>query len=179
MLSRLLKKSRRQKEKEEKRNKILGGGGAMLTEICAEIRNYFTYNSDKHFGDFAIVNGAIAPSLSISTDYIRIVGSHKNDGVHKRGTDGKFALVDEDSFHGAVWVMSPPADFIALVAEIEAWQAKNGGVDSQAMSPYNSESFGGYSYSKSGGSGGSSSGAADWAGTYARRLNIYRKIRVN
>lgn len=153
----------------------------MLTEICAEIRNYFTYERDKHFGDWAVVNGAITPLFDIPTDYIRIVGSHKNDGVHKRSqATGLFALVDEGTFHGAIWVMSPPSEFIALVSEIETWQTKNGGVDSQAMSPFNSESFGGYSYSKSGGnsSGGSSSGGASWLAAYAPRLNIYRRIRV-
>ena len=91
----------------------------MLSEICANIKNYFTYEQDKHFGDFAIVDGVITPSFDIPTDYIRIVGSHKNDGVHKRGQNGKFGLTDEADFHGAVWVMSPPADFLALVAEMD------------------------------------------------------------
>ena len=151
----------------------------MLNAICAEIKNYFTWEGDKHFGDFTIENGVLTPSFDIPTDYIRIVGSHKNDGVHKRGENG-FVLVDEGKFHGAVWVMSPPADFLALVAEIEAWQAKNGGLDSQAMSPFNSESFGGYSYSKSGGgtASGSASGAASWVAAYNGRLNIYRRIRL-
>ena len=75
--------------------------------------------------------------------------------------------------------MSPTSAFLELVAEIEAWQAKNGGVDSNAMSPYQSESFGGYSYSKSG--GGSSDGGASsvptWQSTYASRLKAYRRIR--
>ena len=82
----------------------------MLTEVCANIRNYFTYEGDKHFGDFAIIDGLITPSFNIPTDYIRIVGSHKNDGVHKLSDTN---LVDEDKFHGAIWVMSPPADFLA------------------------------------------------------------------
>ena len=150
----------------------------MLTEICAEIRNYFTWEKDKHFGDWTIVDGQITPLFDIPTDYIRIVGSHLNDGVHKRGVNG-FNLVDEAEFHGAVWVMSPPQAFLDLAAEIADWQTKNGGVDSQAMSPYNSESFGGYSYSKSGSSsnGGGADGA-DWANAYATRLNAYRRIRV-
>lgn len=149
----------------------------MLTEICAEIRNYFTYESDKHFGNFAIVDGLITPSFDIPTDYIRIAGSHLNDGVHKLSDAD---LVDEGEFEGSVWVMSPPKAFLDLVKEIEDWQAKNGGVDSQAMSPFNSESFGGYSYSKSSGNagGGSSSGGASWQDAYASRLNIYRKIRL-
>jgi len=149
----------------------------MLTEICAEIRNYFTYDSDKHFGDFAIVDGLIIPSFDIPTDYIRIAGSRKNDGVHVRGEQG-FSLVDEGEFHGAIWVMSPPKAFLDLVKEIEAWQDKYGGTDSQAMSPFNSESFGGYSYSKSGGYSGDMPSGASWQSAFAARLNIYRRIRL-
>ena len=148
----------------------------MLTEICAEIKNYFTYESDKNIGDFAIIDGSITPPLDLPTDYIRIVGSHKNDGVHKLSDAD---LVDEGTFHGAIWVMSLPADFLALAAEIAAWQEKYGGVDSQAMSPFNSESFGGYSYSKSAGTGAAGIGAANtWQAAFAKRLNIYRRIRV-
>ena len=148
----------------------------MLGEICAEIRNYFTYREDIHVGDWVIENGTISPALGFETDYIRIVGSRLNDGVHKVS---EMELQDE-AFHGGIWVMSPPADFLALAAEIEAWQEKNGALDSPAMSPFNSESFGGYSYSKSGGnaSGGSSSAGADWAAAFASRLKIYRRIRV-
>ena len=149
----------------------------MLTEICAEIKNYFTYENDKHLGDFEIVDGLIVPSFDIPTDYIRIIGSHLNDGVHKLSDAD---LVDEGQFHGAIWVMSPPKMFLDLAAEIADWQDKNGGINSQAMSPFNSESFGGYSYSKSGGSsaGGSSSAGASWQAAYATRLNAYRRIRV-
>lgn len=147
----------------------------MLTEICAEIKNYFTYECDRHIGDFAIVNGQITPSLDFPTEYFRIIGSRLNDGVHKVSDQ----LVDEE-FHGAIWIMSPPADFLALVEEITAWQEANGKVDSQAMSPYQSESFGGYSYSKaSGSSSGSSNGSSvpTWQSQYAKRLNIYRRLR--
>lgn len=150
----------------------------MLTEICAEIKNYFTYAKDRHVGDFAIVDGAIVPSIDFPTDYIRIIGSHLNNGVHKL-SDESDALADEPTFHGAVWIMSPPKDFLDLVAEIEAWQAKNGAADSVVMSPFQSESFGGYSYSKASG-GGSASGKSSvptWESVYASRLNIYRRIR--
>lgn len=149
----------------------------MLTEICAEIKNYFTYESDKHFGSWSIVDGLITPSFDIPTDYIRIVGSHLNDGVHKLSDAD---LVDEGTFKGAIWVMSPPKAFLDLAAEIAEWQAKNGNVESPAMSPYNSESFGGYSYSKAGtaSNDGNTNGAANWIGAYNSRLNIYRKIRV-
>ena len=148
----------------------------MLDELCAEIRNYFTYDEDRHVGDFSIVNGAIVPSLDITTDYIRIVGSRKNDGVYKVA---EMQLTDESEFHGGIWLMSPPQSFLDLAKEIDDWQQKNGGVDSQAMSPFNSESFGGYSYSKSAGTGASGKGASNsWQTAYASRLNIYRRIRT-
>ena len=150
----------------------------MLTEIYAEIKNYFTYESDRHIGDFAIVNGAITPSIDFPTDYIRIVGSRLNDGVHKL-SDEADVLVDEDTFHGAVWIMNPPNHFLALVDEIKAWQEMNGKADSVAMSPFQSESFGGYSYSKANGGSASSGGssAPTWQSQYASRLKIYRRIR--
>jgi len=149
----------------------------MLGEVCAELKNFFAYEDDKHIGDWKIENGEITSPFDIPTDYIRIIGSRLNDGVHERGENG-FELTDEE-FHGAIWVMSPPSDFLALVAEISEWQNKNGSADSTNMSPFQSESFGGYSYSK--GSGGSSTGSSSvptWQGQYASRLNIYRRIRV-
>lgn len=149
----------------------------MLDQICAEIKNYFTYEGDKYFGDYAIIDGVITPSIDIPTDYIRIVGSHLNDGVHKV-SDGD--LVDEGKFHGAIWLMSPPAAFLQLVSEIESWQEVNGKADSAAMSPFQSESFGGYSYSKGSGSS-SASGASSvptWQSTYASQLRAYRRIRL-
>ena len=147
----------------------------MLSIICAEIRNYFTYDEDKHIGDFSISGGIITPSIAIPTDYIRIAGSRMNDGVHKVSDND---LVDEQ-FHGAVWVMSIPKDFLDLVAEIKAWQAKYGGIDSQLMSPFTSESFGGYSYTKSTSTGsGSDGGVTTWQSTFASRLNVWRKARI-
>lgn len=147
----------------------------MLTEICAEIRNYFVADKeDIHIGDFTISNGAFVPPLDFPTDYIRIVGSHLNDGVHKLSDED---LQDEE-FHGGVWIMSPPVDFLALANEIDEWQTKNGGSNAVAMSPFSSESFGGYSYSKSGASNSASSAGADWASTYAGRLKAYRKVRA-
>ena len=150
----------------------------MLTEICAEIKNYFTFKGDRHIGDFAIVDGAITPSFDFPTNYFRIIGSHLNDGVHDL-SDESDILMDEPKFHGAVWVMSPPKAFLDLVADIQAWQDENGKVDSVAMSPFQSESFGGYSYSKA--SGGTATGGKSsvptWQATFASRLNLYRRIR--
>lgn len=148
----------------------------MLTQVCAEIKNYFCKKEDIVIGDFTIVNGSITPSVNLETgQYFRIVGSIFNDGVHSYGG----LLKDEPKFHGAVWKMRVPQDIIALDADIEAWQEKNGAIDSMAMSPYTSESFGGYSYSKNTGrSGADGSGGSGWQDVFASRLDMYRKIRA-
>jgi len=102
--------------------------------------------------------------------YFRIVGSVFNDGVYQYPATG---LTDE-TFDGAIWAMAIPSEVIALASDIEAWKEKYQSIDSPAMSPYNSESFGGYSYSKS--SGGSDDLSGTWQGAFADRLNHWRKI---
>lgn len=149
----------------------------MLTQICAEIKNYFSLEKDRIIGDFEILDGSVTPPISIQEgQYYRIVGSVFNDGVHKYG-DPSDELQDELKFHGAIWLMRVPKDVIDLDAEIQQWQEKYGGVDSQAMGPYQSESFGGYSYSKvSGASGNGGASAYSWKDAFASRLNPYRKV---
>ena len=146
----------------------------MLTEICAEIKNYFTYDEDKIFGTFTIEGGVFIPPIDFKTEYYRIAGSRKNDGVYKVG-DTSVVLKDE-TFTGVIWQMSVPADFLMLAKKIDDWNKKNGQADSVAMSPFNSESFGGYSYSKSGGY--ASDSGVSWKKTFGAELNRYRKVRL-
>ena len=147
----------------------------MLDAICREIRNYFVADSDKFIGDFEIVNGELTPPISIlqTGQYYRIVGSVFNDDVYIHGQE---ELKDETTFHGGVWLMRPPKEFLALVQDIEDWQAKYGGVDSVNLSPYTSESFGGYSYSKGAASGSGDQSGITWKNAFANRLNPYRGL---
>ena len=147
----------------------------MIDEICAEIKNYFTRDEDRLIGDWTIENGAFVPPIVFPTAYIRIVGSRLNDGVHKVA---EMQLSDE-VFHGGIWIMSLPKDFTDLVKEISDWQKEYGGYDSVVMSPYQSESFGGYSYSKSSGGTSANGGqsAPSWKDAFAARLKRYRRIR--
>lgn len=148
----------------------------MLTELCKELNNWF--DRYRCIGRFKIENNVIIGSYSLQDNqFFRIVGSVFNDGVYQY--NDTLVLTDEE-FDGAIWAMAVPSEVIALADEIEAWKDKYQSIDSPAMSPYNSESFGGYSYSKSGGS--SSSGNVDlsgtWQGAFADRLNHWRKIRA-
>lgn len=158
-----------------------------ITEICMDIHNFFppmNQRSDKsyiHSGNFIISGGSIVPSDFIKPNqYFRIVGSTFNDGVWLN-TPETIAKLTEEEFDGAIWLMAIPPDFIALCKDIEDWRAKNEAVDSVNMSPFTSESFGGYSYSKSSGSGstGAKSGnSVTWKSQFASRLNAYRRLSV-
>lgn len=148
----------------------------MLTELCAELRNYFLRDAAKdiHYNTYTIADGSMEslPFLQ-NGQYFRIVGSVFNDGVYQYPVAG---LADE-TFKGSIWAMAVPPAVIALAAEIDAWNAKN--ADALA-SPFTSESFGGYSYSKSTGStgGNGSGGAYSWQNQFASRLAKWRRLNV-
>ena len=149
----------------------------MLTEICLYLKNWFDFKQPKYFGKFTIENGVLTYSgtMEIQTNqYYRIVGSVFNDGVYKKGSE---ELTDE-VFEGAVWLMAVPKDVINLATEIELWQQKYGSLESENMSPYQSESFGGYSYSKASGGNTENTGSSvpTWYGVYGARLRRYKKI---
>lgn len=142
----------------------------MLTEICQELRNWFDRDLPKWHGQFRIENRALVLDGLQDGQYFRIVGSVFNDGVHQYPAND---LTDE-TFTGAVWAMAVPPAVIAVSREIEAWQAQYADV---LKSPYTSESFGGYSYSKRNGGYGSASDTPTWQSTFSNRLNRWRKIR--
>jgi hypothetical protein len=144
----------------------------MLTELCAELKNYFLRDreADIHYGEYTISGGSIDLPFLIAGQYFRIVGSVLNDGVYQYPADG---LADE-VFTGAVWAMAVPPAVVALAADIEAWNEKNA---ETLASPYTSESFGGYSYTKASGNS-ASGGAYSWKDQFASRLAKYRRLSV-
>lgn len=142
----------------------------MLNEICRELRNWFNRDIPILSGDFTIEGGTITREDFASSvqegQYFRIVGSVFNDGVYKK--DQHLTLTSE-TFNGAVWPMAIPREIIELDAEITAWLTKYGDA---LTTPYDSESFGGYSYTKAK----STSGAAPtWRSIFAEKLNNWRK----
>ena len=143
----------------------------ILTEICEYLNNYFW--EKKISGNFTISDGAIDAVGLKDGQYFRIIGSTFNDGVHiYPATD----LTDE-TFEGSIWAMAVPATVITIASDINEWQTKYGGADSDAMSPFTSESFAGYSYSKSGSGNANSGSNITWQDVFGGRLNKYRKLR--
>ena len=143
----------------------------ILTEICDYLNNYFW--DKKINGKFTISGGSIDVPALKEGQYFRIVGSIFNDGVHIYPADD---LKDEE-FAGSIWSMAVPSTVITIASDVADWQTKYGNVDSEAMSPFNSESFAGYSYSKSGSGNANSGSNIGWQDVFGGRLNKYRKLR--
>lgn len=160
----------------------------MLTEICQYLRNWF--ERDIILGDFVVSGGVITAADGtalplLQGQYYRIIGSVFNDGAHQYGTKEVTnnnvtsevlieQLIDEPIFSGAVWSMAVPPAVVALDAEISSWIADN----AQALnSPYQSESFGGYSYSlKTGNSVSGEDYDVTWQNQFKSKLSPWRKI---
>lgn len=139
-----------------------------IGDLCAELRNWFDIG--RRFDTFTISGGSIDLSGFVqSGQYFRIIGSVFNDGVYQYPASGLTA----ETFDGAVWAMAVPKDVLALLTDITNWETKYGDI---VTSPYISESFGGYSYSKSTANSGSADQVADWRKTFANRLNKWRKL---
>ena len=139
----------------------------MIEEILDYIHNYFV--KEIYRGKFEIKAGSLSVDFLKEGQYFKIVGSDLNDGVYKYGSD---TLTDED-FEGQVWAMSVPASFVKIADEIADWQSKYG---EATQTPYQSESFGGYSYSKATGGADGKSTMVSWKDVFGSRLNAYRKL---
>ena len=139
----------------------------MLEQILDYIHNYFI--KEVISGDFSIVNGSVEGLTLLDGQYFKIVGSVLNDGVYQYPVDG----LHDEQFTGEVWAMAVPPSVIALSDEVSDWVDKYGSI---ADGPYQSENFGGYSYTKKSSSGQSNDGASGWQGVFGSRLNRWRKI---
>lgn len=135
-----------------------------LTNLCAELRNYF--ETKKRFGTFTISGGSISPSDFLQDgQYFRIVGSVFNDGVHRHPAHD---LTDE-TFDGAVWAMAVPPAVVELLQKIQEFEAAT----ANTPTAYISESFGGYSYTKATDENGLPAG---WRSVFRSELNKWRKL---
>lgn len=132
----------------------------MLERVLRYLRNWFV--ASVHTGDFSVENGSITLPFLREGQYYRIIGSTLNDGVHKYG-DGQ--EMPNEVFCGEIWALAIPPSLLETVERIEAWEKKN---LEAAHSPYQSESFGGYSYTKTANAG--------WEGTFRSELSVWRKL---
>ena len=139
----------------------------MLEQVLRHLNNWFLV--EIHEGTFTVENGSITLPFLQTNQYFRICGSVFNDGLHQYPA----ADMTDETFAGTVWALAVPKAVVTLSEDIAAWQEKNG---EAAASPYQSESFGGYSYTKR--SAGSDSGTLNgWQDAFRGRLNDWRKLK--
>lgn len=139
-----------------------------LTAVCDYLNNYFEVDGAGETGHFVVENHTIACPFLADGQYFRIVGSVFDDGVHK------YPVYDlqNEAFDGVIYPLAIPDSFLELVTQIEEYMNN----PQNAPSPYTSESFAGYSYTKASGGNSNSNVAADWHDVFRKRLNRWRKV---
>ena len=138
-----------------------------MAELCRELHNWFSPACNAHAGTYEISDGSLLDVDFLQDgQYFRIVGSVFNDGVY---IYPEYGLKDE-TFDGSIWPMSVPAEVRCLAAEIdEYWHTH----DDDKTPEFNSESFGGYSYTRATNSDGL---PLTWRDVFRKRLNPWRKL---
>ena len=140
----------------------------MLEQVLRHLNNWFLV--EIHEGTFAVENGSIAlPFLQIFF-FFCFFFFENNDGQHQYLA----ADLTDETFTGTVWVLAVPKAVVLLAEDIAAWEEKNG---EAVLSPYTSESFGGYSYTKASGGNADTSAGTGWQGAFKGRLNDWRKLK--
>lgn len=137
-----------------------------LLDLCDYLHNNF--EACRFIGEIKIEDGKVV-GVDLEDDrYFRIIGSAFNDGIYKFSS--ALELKKDEVFDGTIVIMSVPPYILDMVTEISNWENANA---SSLASPYQSESFGGYSYSKATSSTG---GMVTWRDVFAKRLSRYKKL---
>lgn len=140
----------------------------MLEQILTHVNNWFVVGI--YDGEFTVEDGSITLPFLQDGQYFRVIGSVFNDGLHKYPTEN---LLDE-TFCGTVWALAIPPAVLSLSEDVQKWQEKHGDA---VLSPYTSESFGGYAYTKASAGKPGTVGVAGWQDAFRSRLNDFRKLK--
>lgn len=138
----------------------------MLADVCKQLNNWFDVK--RIFGTFTVSDGILVVDGAQDGQYIRICDSVFNDGVYQYPVTG----LKDETFLGVIWLMAVPEEVIELSNEIDEWNEK---YSDMLQSPFQSESFGGYSYSKGSSTGADGTGTS-WSDIFADRLRRWQKI---
>lgn len=136
----------------------------MLEKVLRHLRNWFVVPDGIHRGKYEIKGGSIELPFLVEGQYFRIVGSVLNDGLYQYPT----GELRDETFTGVIWALAIPRDVLELVKEIEQWNEKN------PSSPFTSESFGGYSYTKA--TNHATGQPVTWQDAFRGTLNQWRKL---
>ncbi len=145
-----------------------------MLSVMREVKNFFEISSET--GGFSLAGGKIALKDKYKAgQYILLSGSLLANGVYKIAADenGVYTLegaaVDED-WSGIVFGLAVPPDFVALCAEIKAFNDN----PANAPSAITGETVKGhYTWSKATGANGTPAG---WREVFRTRLQPFRKM---
>ncbi len=143
---------------------------ATVADVMRQCNNYF--ETGYRATNYSISGGVISPNDVLRPGmWIHISGSFFWDGVWKIGEgwklEGAKDDAPDDAFYGKIYFLAPPHEFLILCEEIATYTQKS------AVSPYQSETFGEYSYTKATGKNG---GILSWQEAFADRLRPYRRM---
>lgn len=139
----------------------------MLEQVLRHIHNRFDYAYLE--GTFEVSSGTFEVEEAQEGQYLWIQGSVFNDGLHQYPLAG---LTDEE-FDGRVVLLAVPKAVQDIADSIADWVADNADVLS---SPYQSESFGGYSYTRASGSSSDDVSLTGWQAQFRGDLDPWRKM---
>lgn len=149
----------------------------ILEQILWHIHNWFE-REQIPVSTCCIDDGSLPTSITdqmLDGQWYRIEGSYLNDGLHQNPD----TELSDETFSGTITLLAIPKPLLAVAEEISDWVALNRTAAQQAAaSPYQSESFDGYSYSirsdltANSGSG----GLTGWQAAFASQLNPWRKM---
>lgn len=143
------------------------GQAVSLFELLMYLRNFFPGMKWQFFREEITEKRLSLPGLE-NGDYYLIEGSRRNDGIHVYGNQD----LRNEVFSGTVTEICVPDAVLKLLDEINQWQEKNG---EAVASPYQSESFGGYSYAKANTNSGNGE-SMSWKTAFGPRLRAWRKL---
>lgn len=149
----------------------------ILEDVLWHIHNWFVYDTIDA-DSCQIVEGALPASVTSSLldgQWYRIRGSILNDGLHQHPA----ADLTDETFDGSLDTLVIPKPLLRVVEEIQDYIERSAdAIEKAQSSPFQSESFGGYSYSLRGDltSNSTSGGLSGWQAAFASRLNPWRKI---
>ena len=149
----------------------------VLEEVLLHIHNWFVRDSIEVSG-CTVDDGELPASVTsgmLEGQWYRVEGSYLNDGLHLHpATD-----LEDETFDGMISVLAIPKPLLRIVEEICDWTESNANALQKALgSPYQSESFDGYSYSIRSDlmPNSASGGLSGWQAAFASRLNPWRKM---
>lgn len=147
----------------------------MLEELMRYVNNRFDrdgmgYPYGSAEGEFTIQGGTLEVGNLLNGQYFWVEGSVLNDGLHMYPD----LNMQDETFTGRIVFLIVPNSVVDLAAEIDSWLESNA---VQLSGPYESESFGGYSYKlATGNAQGNENPASAWQVKFGSRLRPYRKL---